>query len=124
MHPPRDNLPPPWQPLHGPFMGTALVGVLSRSPWQKMTRYFFTIGLGMASPYILIRARFPTDPVSPKPGEWMNTFKQLMGFVLIGTVVYLLTLLKPHFCRANVAVLFELLESVGGLVGSRLYGSK
>ncbi len=26
----------------------------------------------------------------PKPGAWMDTFKQLMGFVLMGTVVYIL----------------------------------
>ena len=92
-------------PCTGPFMGTALVGVLSRSPWQIMT-IFFTIGLGMASPYILIGAFPQLIRFLPKPGEWMNTFKQLMGFVLIGTVVYLLTLLKPHYVIPTVAFLF------------------
>ncbi len=92
-------------PCTGPFMGTALVGVLSRSPWEIMT-IFFTIGLGMASPYILIGAFPQLIRFLPKPGEWMNTFKQLMGFVLIGTVVYLLTLLKPHYVVPTVAFLF------------------
>ncbi|QEG34993.1 protein-disulfide reductase DsbD family protein [Bythopirellula goksoeyrii] len=92
-------------PCTGPFMGTALVGVLGRSPWQIMA-IFFTIGLGMASPYILIGAFPQLIRFLPKPGEWMNTFKQLMGFVLIGTVVYLLTLLKPHYVIPTVAFLF------------------
>ena len=102
-------------PCTGPFMGTALVGVLSRSPWQIMT-IFFTIGLGMASPYLLIGAFPQLIRFLPKPGEWMNTFKQLMGFVLIGTVVYLLTLLKPHFVVPTVAFYLESGWSAGGSV--------
>ena len=92
-------------PCTGPFMGTALVGVLNRSPWEIVT-IFFAIGLGMASPYLLIGAFPQLIRFLPKPGEWMNTFKQLMGFVLIGTVVYLLTLLKPYFVIPTVAFLF------------------
>mgnify|MGYP001464059967 CR=1 FL=1 len=92
-------------PCTGPFMGTALVGVLNRPPWEILS-IFFTIGLGMASPYLLIGAFPQLIRFLPKPGEWMNTFKQLMGFVLIGTVVYLLTLLKPHYVVPTVAFLF------------------
>lgn len=92
-------------PCTGPFMGTALVGVLSRPPHQILA-IFFSIGLGMASPYLVIGAFPQLIRFLPKPGEWMNTFKQLMGFVLIGTVVYLLTLLKPYYVVPTVAFLF------------------
>lgn len=92
-------------PCTGPFMGTALVGVLSRPPHQILA-IFFSIGLGMASPYLLIGAFPQLIRFLPKPGEWMNTFKQLMGFVLIGTVVYLLTLLKSYYVVPTVAFLF------------------
>ncbi len=92
-------------PCTGPFMGTALVGVMNRSP-SEILSVFFAIGLGMASPYLLIGAFPQMIRFLPKPGEWMNTFKEFMGFVLIGTVVYLLTLLKPHFIVPTVAFLF------------------
>jgi thiol:disulfide interchange protein DsbD len=92
-------------PCTGPFMGTALVGVLNRPSYQILA-IFFTIGLGMASPYVLIGTFPQLVRFLPKPGEWMNTFKQFMGFVLIGTVVYLLTLLELHFVVPTVAFLF------------------
>jgi thiol:disulfide interchange protein len=45
----------------------------------------------MSAPYLLIGA-FPTlIRFLPKPGAWMDTFKQLMGFVLLGTVVFVLS---------------------------------
>jgi thiol:disulfide interchange protein len=45
----------------------------------------------MSAPYLLIGA-FPTlIRFLPKPGAWMDTFKQLMGFVLLGTIVFLLS---------------------------------
>ena len=92
-------------PCTGPFMGTALVGVLNRPPHQILA-IFFSIGLGMSSPYLLIGAFPQMTRFLPKPGEWMNTFKQLMGFVLIGTVVYLLTLLRSYYVVPTVAFLF------------------
>ena len=53
------------------------------------------MGLGMASPYLLVGAFPELLRFLPKPGPWMETFKQFMGFVLMGTVVYLLTALDP-----------------------------
>jgi thiol:disulfide interchange protein len=50
-----------------------------------------TMGLGMASPYLLIGAFPKLMRILPKPGMWMETFKQFMGLVLMGTAVYLLT---------------------------------
>ena len=37
----------------------------------------------------------------------MVTFKQFMGFVLMGTVVYLLAVLKPHLVVPTVGLLFS-----------------
>jgi len=51
---------------------------------------FSAAGVGMALPYILLSA-FPAwlDRL-PKPGPWMVTFKQAMGFVLLATAIWLL----------------------------------
>jgi thiol:disulfide interchange protein DsbD len=47
------------------------------------------LGLGMASPYLVLSASPRLLKLVPKPGAWMETFKQLMGFVLLATVVFL-----------------------------------
>ncbi|HVX64368.1 MAG TPA: thioredoxin family protein [Pirellulales bacterium] len=44
----------------------------------------------------------------PKPGAWMDTFKQLMGFVLLGTVVYLMTLIPQEKVIPTFAFLIGL----------------
>ena len=62
----------------------------------------------MASPYLLIGAFPALLRFLPKPGAWMETFKQFMGFVLVGTVVYLLAVLKPQYVVPTVGLLFSL----------------
>jgi thiol:disulfide interchange protein len=43
----------------------------------------------MSAPYLLIGSFPELMRWFPKPGAWMETFKQLMGFVLLFTMVYL-----------------------------------
>ncbi|MBN1855216.1 MAG: thioredoxin family protein, partial [Pirellulales bacterium] len=93
-------------PCTGPFMGTAIAGVVSR-PAPEIFAIFFAIGLGMASPYLIIGAFPELVRFLPKPGEWMNTFKQVMGFVLLGTVAFILTSLRPFYLVVpTIAFLF------------------
>jgi thiol:disulfide interchange protein len=44
----------------------------------------------------------------PKPGPWMDTFKQIMGFVLMGTVVWIFTFLETSYIVPAVGLLFVL----------------
>ena len=62
----------------------------------------------MASPYLLLGAFPEAIRFLPKPGAWMDTFKQLMGFVLLGTVVFILTFLRPQHVIPTVGLLFGL----------------
>ncbi len=62
----------------------------------------------MASPYLLIGAFPELLRFLPKPGAWMETFKHAMGFVLMGTVVYLLTVIEPWNVIPTVGLLFAL----------------
>jgi len=52
--------------------------------------FFLLIGLGFASPFILIGFFPKALKLFPKPGEWMVIFKQLMGFVLLYLVYTML----------------------------------
>ena len=82
-------------PCLGPFMGGLFIGLLSR-PGTEIFAIFFAIGFGMASPYIVLGMIPQATRFLPKPGAWMNTFKEVMGFMLLATTVYLLTVLKVH----------------------------
>jgi len=76
-------------PCTAPFLGPAL-GVAFKSNDTELFAIFSAIGFGMASPFIILSA-FPSWlRFMPKPGPWMEHFKQAMGFMLMGTVVWLM----------------------------------
>lgn len=92
-------------PCSGPFLGTALGFALAQTP-LVIYAMFTSIGLGMASPYLLIGAVPELMRWLPKPGAWMDTFKQVMGFVLLGTVVYLMHLVGSDRFIPTLTLLF------------------
>lgn len=91
-------------PCTGPFLGTALAWAV-RQPAYLTYAVFASVAIGMASPYLLI-GLFPNlIRWLPKPGAWMDTFKQLMGFVLLGTIVYLFTFIQVWYLVPTFALL-------------------
>jgi len=80
-------------PCSGPFLGSALTWAVTQSAHLTYL-VFAAVGLGMASPYLLIGLFPRLAGFLPKPGNWMVTFKQLMGFVLLATVVYLMSFMS------------------------------
>jgi suppressor for copper-sensitivity B len=79
-------------PCSGPFLGSALAWTVAQPALVTFT-VFAMVGLGMASPFLLV-GLFPSlVRFLPRPGNWMVTFKQSMGFVLLATVVYLMSFL-------------------------------
>ncbi len=77
-------------PCSGPGIAIAL-GYCTGKPIGFVYLIFTMLGLGMASPYLIIGANPKLIRFLPKPGMWMETFKQIMGFVLMATVIYLLS---------------------------------
>ncbi len=76
-------------PCSAPFLGTALTFAFT-SPIIYIITVFFSIGIGLAFPFI-ITGFFPRlIHIFPKPGMWMITFKKIMGFTLILTIVWLM----------------------------------
>jgi thiol:disulfide interchange protein DsbD len=80
-------------PCSGPLLGGAMAWTLRQPPLQIFI-VFACLGLGMASPYITI-SFFPSAlKWLPKPGNWLIHFERFMGFALLATVLYLLTILS------------------------------
>jgi thiol:disulfide interchange protein len=79
-------------PCSAPFLGTAVGFALSHGPFEILA-VFTALGLGLAAPYLAV-ALFPQAiALMPKPGPWMETFKQSMGFLLMAALVFLVYLL-------------------------------
>ncbi len=80
-------------PCTAPFMGVALGYALTQPPYVAFT-VFTALALGMAFPYLLL-SRYPALLKRlPRPGMWMETMKQIMGFFLLATVVWLFWVLS------------------------------
>lgn len=94
-------------PCTGPFMGSALTWAFTQKP-PIIYATFFALGLGMALPY-LVTGIFPQlMKFLPKPGAWMDTFKQLMGFVLLATVVFIFSFMQRDMVVPVVGLLVGL----------------
>ena len=76
-------------PCTAPFMGTAL-GVAITLPATTALIIFATLGIGMAAPYILLSSFPGLMKFLPKPGPWMETFKQALAFPLFATAIWLI----------------------------------
>ena len=94
-------------PCTGPFMGPALTWAVKQPPMLTYST-FAMLGLGMASPYLLVGIFPKLISFLPKPGAWMNTFKHLMGFVLMGTVVFIFSFLSEEVVIKAMALLVSL----------------
>ncbi len=95
-------------PCSGPGVAIAL-GYCQGKPASVVYMIFAMVGLGMASPYLMIGVFPQLLRLLPRPGAWMETFERLMGLVLLGTVIYLLS----FTAWANVLPAVALLLGVG-----------
>lgn len=76
-------------PCTGPFLGSA-VGYAVTLPSVSALLIFTMLGAGMAFPYLLLSAYPSLLRFIPKPGNWMITFKEIMGFLMMATTIWLL----------------------------------
>lgn len=73
-------------PCSAPFLGGVFVVALSQPSWVVLI-IFTGVGLGMALPYLLIAAQPSLLSFIPKPGPWMETFKEFLAFPMLLAVV-------------------------------------
>jgi thiol:disulfide interchange protein DsbD len=79
-------------PCVGPFMAPA-VGVALAQPPHIVMIVFLVIGLGLAAPFVLLSFTPAFAKVLPKPGRWMETFRQALAFPMFLTAIWLLWVL-------------------------------
>ena len=77
-------------PCSAPFLGAAGGFALTQAGAMESMLIFTAVAAGMALPYVVLTSSPAMIKFIPRPGEWMVTFKQVMGFFMLGTAVYLL----------------------------------
>jgi thiol:disulfide interchange protein DsbD len=75
-------------PCTAPFMGSALGFAATQPPLQALA-VFAALGFGMALPMLILCLSPRLLTYIPKPGAWMDRFKQLLAFPLYATALWL-----------------------------------
>jgi len=83
-------------PCSAPFMGTAIAASLVQPFWVN-TCIFAGLGIGLSLPFLCLVAWPRTITYLPKPGIWMQSLKQFMGFLMMGSVGWMLWILNARF---------------------------
>ncbi len=92
-----------------PVVAVAFAFALDRTtPVLATFAIFALIGVGMASPYLILGSSPRLIRFLPKPGAWMDTFKHICGFIMLGAMVWVLTWLKLPYVAPTVAFLVGL----------------
>ncbi|MFN4118593.1 protein-disulfide reductase DsbD family protein [Acidovorax sp.] len=79
-------------PCTAPFMGASL-GLTATLPAPQALAVFAALGLGLALPYLAASFIPAVARALPRPGAWMDTFRKLMAFPMLATVVWLVWVL-------------------------------
>jgi thiol:disulfide interchange protein DsbD len=106
-------------PCSAPLLGTA-VGFALAEGWRTVLATFFMLGLGLALPFCLLVLVPGLTKLLPKPGAWMERGKQLLGFALLATTVWLVWVMGGLTGVDGMARLLAFLAVVG--LGAWLYG--
>jgi thiol:disulfide interchange protein/DsbC/DsbD-like thiol-disulfide interchange protein len=93
-------------PCTGPFLGSA-IGFAVTLPSSLALLIFTSLGLGMASPYLLLAAYPNFMRFIPKPGQWMVIFKEVMGFLMLGTVLWLVWVFGAQTSSLGIILLLS-----------------
>jgi thiol:disulfide interchange protein DsbD len=83
-------------PCTAPFLTVAL-GFAFAQPPAVIVLMFLVMGLGLATPYVVLSFAPRLLRALPRPGPWMEAFKVAMGFPMLATALWLLTLTQAHF---------------------------
>ena len=91
-------------PCSGPLLGGVL-GWAALQPLPVVVAVFTATGLGMALPYLVLAISPGAARILPKPGAWTGIMERLVGFFLMGTAIYLLSILPESRRLAALAAL-------------------
>ena len=90
-------------PCTAPFMGVALGFALSQPTVQALA-IFLALGLGMALPFLLLSIFPQALRLLPRPGPWMERFRQFLAFPMFATAAWLVWVLAQQSGPTGLAL--------------------
>lgn len=90
-------------PCSAPFLGSAISFSITQSS-AIIILIFFTMGLGLALPYIIMIFSPKIVYLLPKPGNWMLNIKKLMTIFLAATIIWLIYVLANNIGNTAAAI--------------------
>ncbi len=106
-------------PCTAPFVGTA-VGFALAHGTGEVALVFGAMGVGLALPYLAVAAMPGLARALPRPGRWTGTLRVVLGLALLGTALWLLSLLASQ----RGAVLALALAGALALLGVSLWRAR
>ncbi|MFB3947353.1 protein-disulfide reductase DsbD family protein [Aeromonas veronii bv. sobria] len=110
-------------PCSAPFLGTAVAFALA-APLGQLWLIFTALGIGMSLPWLLVATLPQLALWLPKPGRWMGRLRILLGLMMLGSSLWLASLLGSHLGNVQVywlmaAMLLALLIGIVWRYGMR-----
>jgi thiol:disulfide interchange protein/DsbC/DsbD-like thiol-disulfide interchange protein len=82
-------------PCTAPFMAAAIGYALIQPPIVALS-IFAALGVGLALPYLALSFLPNLQRIMPRPGAWMETFKQFLAFPMFASSVWLVWVLSQQ----------------------------
>ncbi len=92
-------------PCTAPFMGAAMGFAFTQDPAVTLA-IFLALGFGLALPWVIVSFSPALIRLLPKPGEWMERFKQFLAFPMYGAAAWLVWVLSQ---QVNAEGLFRVM---------------
>jgi len=105
-------------PCTAPFLTTAVGFALTRGTGD-IYAVFTALGVGLATPFLLVAA-FPGMVTRlPKPGPWMITVKKVLSLALVATAVWLLWVMSAQVSTLAALVVAGLMVAAVVVIAMR-----
>jgi thiol:disulfide interchange protein DsbD len=82
-------------PCTAPFMGVAIAAALAAPPLETLA-VFSAMGLGLAAPTALLALIPGIGRILPRPGAWMEIFRQALAFPMYAAAIWLVWVLSQQ----------------------------
>ncbi len=82
-------------PCTAPFMGVAIAAALTAPPLETLA-VFSAMGLGLAAPTAVLALIPGIGRLLPRPGAWMEMFRQALAFPMYAAAVWLIWVLSQQ----------------------------
>ncbi len=103
-------------PCSAPFLGTALGFALAAGP-VEIIAIFFALGIGFATPHLVVAAVPRLTRLLPRPGRWMLMLRRVLGVALAGTALWLIMVLAAEQGREAAALVGALMIALIAVFG-------